>query len=256
MLKKSKSALSAIVLFFFIGSFTAHAGLIDFSTALSLGHQPESITVGGIVVSGWTVNKTTGAWSRDGVILNNRRELPNELGLGVCLSSNCPTTGNGDINEIDNDGSTFDVIRLDFGAANFLNAVGLSSLDSGLKDGFAIFGSNTAQPDLTSTTSLIAIASGTNQSIGQIDPIINVNQTFRYFFVTPLNRGANDSSSDFLLASVTTVPEPYTAATLGFGLLAFGAALRLKLRRDARTGKSASFPAPELPPRRAFAKTP
>lgn len=237
MLGKSVSALFAIALILFIGSFTTHAAVIDFSTALSLGHQPESITISGITVSGWTVNKTTGVWISDGVILNNRRELPDELGLGVCLSSNCPPTGNGNLNEIDNNGSTFDVIRLDFGVASFLDAVGLSSLDSGTKDGFAIFGSNTARPDLTSTTSLVAIASGTNQSIGHIDPIINVNQTFRYFFVTPLNRGVNDSNSDFLLASVNAVPEPYTAATLGFGLLAVGAALRLKLRRDAGAGK-------------------
>jgi PEP-CTERM motif len=73
---------------------------------------------------------------------------------------------------------------------------------------------------------------GTNQSVGSVEPIIPVNQTFRYFFVTSMNRGTSSTGSDFLLESVTTTPEPYTSAMLGLGLLAIGGALRLKTSRQ------------------------
>jgi hypothetical protein len=213
-----------------LATYPANATTINFSTALPAGHQGQSVTIGGVIASGWDVSKTNNAvWINDGVILNNRQEGPTELGLGVCLASNCPTTGNGNINEIDNNGYTFEVIRLDFGATTFVNSIGLSSLDGGLKDGFAIFGSNTAQPTLSSLT---AIAQGTNTSVGSITPNITINQSDRYFFVTSLKRGVNDSGSDFLLASVTTAPEPYTSAMLGLGLLAIGATLRLKTARQ------------------------
>lgn len=214
----------------FLASLPANATTINFSTALPAGHQGESVTGGGVTASAWDVSKTNNAvWIDDGVILNNRQEGPDELGLGVCLASNCPTTGNGGINEIDNNGSTFEVIRLDFGASTFVNSIGLSSLDSGLKDGYAIFGSNTAQPTLSSLT---AIAQGTNTSVGSVTPTITINQADRYFFVTSLNRGTSDSGSDFLLESVTTAPEPYTAGMLGLGLLAIGAALRLRIAKQ------------------------
>jgi len=222
----TRAALAGI-----LASSLANATTINFSTALPAGHLGESVTIGGVTASGWDVSKTNNAiWSDNGVILNNRQEGPDDLGLGVCLASNCPTTGNGDINEIDNNGtSTFEVIRLDFGTTTFVNSIGLSSLDSGLKDGFAIFGSNTAQPTLSSLT---AIAQGTNLSEGSVTPIISIDQTYRYFFVTSLKRGVDNSGSDFLLESVTTAPEPYTSGMLGLGLLAIGAALRLRIAKQ------------------------
>jgi hypothetical protein len=207
----------------------AEATTISFSTALAAGNLAESTTVSGITVSAWTVDKTTQAWVSGGVILNNRQQAPDDVGLGVCLAGNCPVTDNGTVNEIDNNGTTFDVIRLDFGTTSFLGSIGLSSLDSGTKDAFAIYGSNTALPALSSLT---AIAQGTNSSVGSINPIININQSNRYFFVTSMNRGVSDAGSDFLLQSVTTTPEPYTSAMLGIGLLALGAALRLKTARQ------------------------
>ena len=224
--------LAATALVCLAGAFNANATTIDFSTALSLGHQGQSVTVGGVTASAWFVSKTNGAsWSLDGVILNNRKEGSSELGLGVCLATDCPTPGNGNKNEIDNNGSVhFDVIRLGFSLPTLVSSIGLSSLDSGLKDGFAIFGSNSALPDLSQLT---ALAQGTNTSVGVVTPIVPINKTFQYFFVTSKNRGVNDTGSDFLLESVTTTPEPYTSAMLGFGLLAIGTALRRKTRRQA-----------------------
>jgi hypothetical protein len=221
-----------------VGSFNAKATTINFATALSAGNKAQSLTVGGVTASAWIVSKADGtSWISNGVILNNRQEGPSELGLGVCVPTTatpCPATGSGNINEIDNNGSTFEVIQLDFGVATRVNSIGLSSLDSGLKDGFAIFEGNTATPNLSLMT---PFAQGTNQSVGSVEPIIPVNQTFRYFFVTSMNRGIGSSGSDFLLESVTTTPEPYTSAMLGIGLLAIGASLRLRVARQ-RTKES------------------
>jgi MYXO-CTERM domain-containing protein len=222
-----KFILTCVALGGILASSNADATSINFSTALPAGHLGESVTIGGVTASAWDVSKSNNAiWSDTGVILNNRQQGPNDLGLGVCLASYCPTTGNDDINEIDNNGaSTFDVIRLDFGTATFVNSIGLSALDGGLNNGFAVFGSNTALPTLSSLT---AIAQGTNQSEGSVNPIISIDKTYRYFFVTTLNGGICDSTSDFLLESVTTAPEPYTSGMLGLGLLAIGASLRLR----------------------------
>jgi MYXO-CTERM domain-containing protein len=227
MNKTLKFVITRVALAGILASSLANATTINFSTALPAGHLGESVTIGGVTASGWDVSKSNNAiWSDTGVILNNLQQAPDDLGLGVCLASNCPTTGNGDINEIDNNGaSTFEVIRLDFGTATFVNSIGLSSLGGGSNNGFAIFGSNTALPTLSSLT---AIAQGTNQSEGSVNPIISIDKTYRYFFVTTLNGGICDSTSDFLLESVTTAPEPYTSGMLGLGLLAIGASLRLR----------------------------
>ncbi len=222
----------------FLGALTVSASTVDFSTMLMPGNLPQSVSVGGLTVSGWAVSKTDGTQWSNTVILNNRRDSADDRGLGVCSNpSFCPASGNGNINEIDNNGRSFDVIRLDFGIMTNITSVGLSSLDGGLKDGFAIFGSNTALPNLSLLTPL---AQGTNQSIGQVDPIIRLNQSFRYLFVAPENRVAYSSNSDFLLESVSShgittgnVPEPYTAGMLAFGLAIVGA---LRYRSAKRLG--------------------
>lgn len=207
----------------FLGAGFATASTVSFSTALPLGNLPESVTVDGITVSAWDVSKTNGNLWSNTPILNNRNQAPDDIGLGVCTNpKDCPATNNGSINEIDNNGSTFEVIRLDFSTPTDVATIGLSSLDSGLKDGFAIFGSNTALPNLSNLTPL---AEGTNLSEGTVTPIIKLNDTDRYFFVTSLDRGVCDSGSDFLLESVSTgvhatnTPEPYTAGMLAAGLL-------------------------------------
>jgi hypothetical protein len=219
-------AIAAVCL---LGAGSISATTVNFSTALSVGNLPESVTVGGITVSGWDVSKTNGTQWSNNVILDNRREGPDDLGLGVCTNpKDCPKTGNGDINEIDNNGNTFEVIRLDFGASTVVQTIGLSSLDSGLKDGFAIFGSNTALPNLSKLTPL---AEGTNLSEKTVTPIITLDDSYRYFFVTSLDRSASDcGGSDFLLESVSTggihttnTPEPYTAGMLAMGLIGLAA---------------------------------
>jgi hypothetical protein len=210
-----------------LGGASIKATTIDLSSALPAGNLPDSETVGGFTMTGWTVSKANNTiWSNLNVILNNRLDLPNDSGIGVCsplTPPSCPTSGSGNINEIDNNGTTFEVLRFDFNTPTIVNSFGLSSLDSGLKDGFAIFGSNTAQPTISGLT---ALASGTNTSIGSINPTIAINQSFRYFFVTSLNRGTTSSGSDFLVKTVSYTPEPITLSLVGLGLLGMGAQRR------------------------------
>jgi hypothetical protein len=211
-----------------LGAGGVHATTINFNSALASGNLPQTVTTGGVVISGFTVSKTNGTVWSSNVLLDNRNEGPLDVGLGVCANiHNCPATGNGDINEIDNNGSTFDVIRFDFTNASTAS-FGLGSLDSGLKDGYAIFGSNTALPNLSTLT---ALASGTNTSAGSVTPVIAVNQPFRYFFLAPLKRGVNDEDSDYLVRSVTyaQAPEPMSAGLIGAGLIGL-AILRRKTR--------------------------
>lgn len=200
----------------------AGATTVNFVSALPLGNLPESVTVDGLTISAWKVSKVSGtSWSSN-AILNNRDDVPDDIGLGVCSDpSNCPTGGGGtgSNNEIDNNGWTFEVVQINTAGTAGLTSIGLSSLDSGLKDGFAIFGSNTALPNLSLLTPL---ASGTNTSEGTILPVIPVPSGYQYYFVTSLNRGLTSGNSDFLMESVTlnnsATPEPFTFGLIGLGL--------------------------------------
>jgi hypothetical protein len=214
---------SALMLFF--GCLTARATIIDFSTAFPLGNLPQSVSIGGLTVSAFDVSKTTGQWTSN-VIMNNRAQMPDDLGLGVCSDpANCPKLGNGAINEIDNNGSVFEVIRLNFGSAVRVNSLRISSLDAG--DGYAIFGSNVAQPNLSKLSALAQGTSGNSVTLGS---------TFQYFFATPKNRGVYDTGSNYLLQAVdftppnhvNNVPEPQTLTLMGAGLVGIALFLRRK----------------------------
>jgi PEP-CTERM motif-containing protein len=152
--------------------------------------------------------------------LMRRNEIPDDIGLGVCNSSDgssCTTdnTGNGENNEIDNNGSKDDLIRLDFGSIKSGIIIQLSSVenDNDGNDDYAIYGSNVAAPKL-STLTVLATGNGT----GGANPIRNLTGSFRYIFVTV----GSSQEDDFLLRSATvassTVPEPASLLLLGSGL--------------------------------------
>ncbi len=209
----------------------AEATSFDFSGAfgsLGVSHTytvgVDSITAAAFTYAepGGVATYTGGVGVTNAPVLIQRHEAPNDLGLGVCNSgdgSGCTTitSGNGDNNEIDNNGSLRDLIRLDLGSSKTGLSVTLASVDgtSGNVDNYAIYASNSATVKLSTLTALTG-----SQSTGGINPTINIAGSWRYIFVTT-GSGAN-GDDDFLLKSATVssaVPEPASLLLMGSGLV-------------------------------------
>jgi hypothetical protein len=170
--------------------------------------------------SGGVAIYTGGVGVVNAPVLIQRNQAPNDIGLGVCNSGDgagCTTitSGNGDNNEIDNNGSLRDLVRLNFGSAKSGLSVQLASVDgtSGNVDDYAIYVSNSATPKLSALIPLTG-----NQSSGGINPIVNITGSWQYIFVTTRTQSRDD---DFLLRSATAssaVPEPASLLLMGSGL--------------------------------------
>jgi len=219
----ARAAVFVAILF----ALTSRADAItwDFSgTGGDLGTAPVPFTSGsGIVtVTAWTISSGSYFVSH----LFQRNEGPDDRGLGVCngfddggASCLSTLTGNGENNEIDNNGGTQDVIRLDFGAIAGGLGVVLNSLDgtSGNIDNFQIFGSNLVNPTLADNGSTVfLLASGSESSSGGVDPSISLAGSYRYLYITTSTGSGDD---DFLVRSATgRVPEPGSVVLLAVGL--------------------------------------
>jgi hypothetical protein len=186
---------------------------------------PDSLTA-----AAFTYAEPSGVATYTGATLMRRNQAPDDIGLGVCNSGDgtgCTTisSGNGDNNEIDNNGSLRDLIRLDFGSSKTGLSVTLASVDglSGNVDNYAIYASNSATSKLST---LIALTG--SQSAGGVNPTVNIAGSWRYVFVTTASGAWGDD--DFLLKSATassTVPEPASLLLMGSGLAGM-AILRLR----------------------------
>jgi hypothetical protein len=187
---------------------------------------------GTITVTAWTIS--SGSFTVQHLF--QRNEGADDQGLGVCNSfddggASCLSTltGNGDNNEIDNNGGKQDVVRLDFGASASGLGVVLNSLDGtcGNIDNFQIFGSNLVNPTLANNGSTVfLLASGNESSSGGVDPAILLAGSYRYLYVSTSTGSGDD---DFLLRSSSAtpsvptspssvVPEPASLALLAAGL--------------------------------------
>lgn len=188
----------------------------------SLGPD-EVLTVGSdsLTAAAFTYAEPSGVATYTAATLMRRNEAPDDIGLGVCNSGDgagCTTitSGNGDNNEIDNNGSLRDLIRLDFGSSKTGLSVTLASVDglTGNVDNYAIYASNSATAKLSTLVALTG-----SQSTGGINPTVNIAGSWRYVFVTTGSGAWGDD--DFLLKSATasnTVPEPASLLLTGSGL--------------------------------------
>jgi len=204
---------------------TAEATSFDFSGAFANLGVSHTYTVGAdsVTAAAFTYSEPGGVATYTAALaLIQRNQAPNDLGLGVCNSGDgagCTTitSGNGDNNEIDNNGSLRDLIRLDLGSSRTGLSVTLASVDgtSGNIDNYAIYASNSATVKLSTLTALTG-----SQSTGGINPTVNITGSWRYIFVTT-GSGVN-GDDDFLLKSATvssTVPEPASLLLMGSGLV-------------------------------------
>ena len=187
----------------------------------SLGPD-EVFTVGpdNLTAAAFTYAEPSGVATYTAATLLRRNEAPDDIGLGVCNSGDgagCTTitSGNGDNNEIDNNGSLRDLIRLDLGSSKTGLSVTLASVDglTGNVDNYAIYVSNSATAKLSTLVALTG-----SQSTGGINPTVNIAGSWQYIFVTTLTQSGDD---DFLLKSATAssaVPEPASLLLMGSGL--------------------------------------
>ena len=230
----------------------SNAGAITWNfggTGGDLGTAPVPFTSGSgtITATAWTLS--SGSFTVQHLF--QRNEVPDDQGLGVCNSfddgsgASCLSrpTGNGDNNEIDNNGGKQDLIRLDFGAIAGGLGVVLNSLDglTGNIDNFQIFGSNLVNPTLAANgTTVFLLASGSESTLGTVDPVVPLAGSYRYLYVTTSTGSGDD---DFLLRSATgsvwvhrplssVVPEPASFALLVTGLAGLAGAGAWKVRRQ------------------------
>ena len=238
---RTGAAASAVLLL----AVGARAGTIDFGTGLPVGKLGPSETIGGIVIDGFWFDG--GVWSSPAGLDLFRRDETNDHGLGVCNpDETCDsTTGEGNINELDNAGNP-ELIRLTLPAGYRWVSVQVSSLDDNSADTDSnddlvergqVFASDAADPGTgIGGTPFEQFKGGAALPIEPVIPVPIADQFAHYIYFEPIdweNAGLNDNN-DFLVWQATIerrkTPEPGTLGLLAAGLLGLALASRRRAK--------------------------